>query len=182
MATEITTENIIIGPARLLAGEYGCEDLDLVDLGGTTGGVTVSMSRTFYDVEADQAIGILKRQETGRTMKVSTTLLEATLSNLALAWGYGADAVTVDEVSGKTTFNIGNVTEIPYKRLRFIGPGPEGQERTYDVHKVASVGDGSHDLRKESETGIPVEFEVLYDASQTGPDKFGKVVDAKPAP
>lgn len=178
--TVITPENIIIGPATILAGDYGCEDTELTDLGATKDGVTIQPSRTFYDVEADQAIGIIKSQETKRTMTIKTTLLEATLENLGLAWGYGKDALKTEETGGTKTLYLGAVDKIPYQRLQFIGPGPKGQERTFDVHKVRSVGAGEYTFRKDAESGIPVEFEVIVDPTQPQGQEFGKIVDAAP--
>lgn len=167
MAVDVT--KIIMGAAVVKLGPYGGAT---EDVGATKDGASLACDRNLYDIVADQAMGVLDVKETSRQFSVKLNLLEATLKNIARAWGYPDSAV-----SGNT-FKLGVPASTPYYKLEIVGPGPGTTTRTATFNKVVSVASGEHRFQKAGETVIPVEFRCLYDATAPAGQEFGTIVDA----
>ena len=96
----VTPFNIMQGPAVLYVAPYGTSVATIighdpsavpmsgvsgfVDVGGTTGGITVEVDETLTDIKVDQLLDPVGARLTGRTIQVTTTLMENTLANLQL--------------------------------------------------------------------------------------------------
>lgn len=148
---------------------------DFADLGYTVNGVEVTFEPDMVDIKVDQLGDAAKIIEQSTKVMMKTTLAEATLEHLALAWGYKDGAVT-----GTTTktFKLGVFFDaIPTERkLRFTGKSPDGLARVYTCNRVLSVSASGHSYKRGEATLFPVEFRILPDATQTGAE-YGTIVD-----
>lgn len=156
-------DNIVTGAATIC--------LDGNDLGLTTGGVTVRTERTFVETEADQIMGIAKRSLSMERIYVTTSLLEATLENLRIAFGL-PDAY----LTGGTVLCLGYNSSCGIMEHAMVikGPGPSCGCRTFVFDQVISISSPEYKMDKGEETKIEVEFEVLKDET-TG--QFGCIYD-----
>jgi hypothetical protein len=173
-------KQILVGVGNLyLEGEYDAagnftpQPAAERDLGFTIDGVEITLEPDIVDINVDQLGDAAKLVLNHTKVMLKTTLAEATLANLALAWGYPKSAV-----SGNTfnvgVFATGKPTE---KKLTFVGKNADGFDRTYTVHRVVSVAAVGHSYKRGEATVFPVEFRVLPDASHTGAE-YGTIVDA----
>jgi hypothetical protein len=165
----ITKGNIIVGAGILKIGPYGGTT---TDVGATRDGVEIEVSRDFHDTKVDQFPATLMKTETDRKITIKANLLEATLANLAIAWGYPASAVS----SG--TFSLGIPSSTEEKKIEFVGKAPNGGTRTATFWRCVAVSGGGVKYVKDGEVVIPVQFEVLYDPSAPSGQEFGKIVDS----
>lgn len=168
----VTVGNIIIGACSSFK-------VDSTDVGATSGGVTVTKKRTFTDLSVDQVPGIVKKKVKEETYTVKTTISEATLANLQIAWGLSAAPVT-STTPASETLNIGLETDPEEHVLEFVGPCPKGSytSRTVTFHRAISMGIAKPDVAKDKETLFDVEFECLPDLTQTAGSEYGTYVDA----
>lgn len=146
-----------------------------VDIGFTMDGVEITLEPDIVDIVVDQLGDAAKLIEQSIKVMVKTTLAEATLANLAIAWGR-ADAAY--DLATKT-LEIGvNETGKPVERkLIFEGKSPDNTARTYTVNRAVSVAASGHSFKRGEATVFPVEFRILPDASQTGAE-YGTIVDS----
>lgn len=144
-------------------------DADWRDVGYTQDGLEVATDPSFGEVEVDQLLDAAKIFKDGMGLSVSTTLAEATLENLLVAWGQGSDTLGT-ETGGVRTFEIdgGALGDAPLERqLVAVGNGPElvdsnnYRERTYHIYRVLSVEGSSHTLARADATVLPVTFRAL---------------------
>src|SRR6476469_691266 len=97
-------------------------------LGFTSDGVEFSYSPDFGEVEVDQLLDAARMFKQGQTASVNTSLAEATLQNLIVAWGQftssvepasGPDATEGEEMG----IASGALLDDPVERsLAFVGP------------------------------------------------------------
>lgn len=156
----VTVGNIIVGAGTL--------SVDGTDVGGTRDGVQMAREAEYLDVTADQHKAVLKKYITAERRFLRTSLLEATLDNLKLAWGG-----TVEDNTLKLSLN----DELEEHELEFTGPGPNGKTRKYKHSRAVQIGNAEHSYTKNGETVIPVEFEILADLSKPGAE-WGTVIDS----
>lgn len=174
-------KNILVGVGTLeVSGELdanGSPATPLADIGFTIDGVEITMEPDIVDIIVDQLGDAAKLIEQSVKVMIKTTLAEATLANLAIAWGRPDAAFTANGVGG--TLNLGvNATGKPVERqVRFKGKSPEGFDRTYTCNRAVSVTASGHSFKRGEATTYPVEFRILPDANQTGAE-YGTVVDA----
>ena len=149
-----SASNIVCGPATI--------SFNSVDLGFTKDGIRVRMEREYLDVMADQVKGVVKKGKTLERVYVETTLLEATLANIYIAW---------DQTTG--SFGDPNTNE---QELVVVGPAPPSNSltRTYTMPKAVSIGEGEQNYSREEETSLEVSFECLKNDSGS----FGTIAEA----
>jgi len=165
----VDTANIIIGAGIL--------KIDEEEVGATRDGVVMGRTVEFYDVTCDQANGVIKKHLVSQTRVLRTSLLEATIENLKLAWG---GTIEEDTVEGTKTLKMGVRDGSEEHTLTFIGPAPgEYKTRTYTVHRAINVSASEHSYVKNGEVVIPVEFEILPDMTQLDGEEWGTIVDSK---
>lgn len=155
-------------------------------LGYTTDGVEFSYEPDFSEVEVDQLLDAAKMFKTGMTASVNTTLAEATLENLVLAWGQAGStlgaAASPDTTGKELGIAAGALLDEPVERsLVFVGPAPRNatskkQERLYHVRRALNVEASSHSLSKTDSTTIPVSLRVLPDPYYSGKE-YGIIRD-----
>jgi len=139
-----------------------------VDVGYTSGGVELEVNSEYYDVIADQSLTPILRKMTARTCKVRTTLLEATLEHLRMAWNL-ADAALVSSSLKLDSSEKGEVA------IQFVGKGPNSTTRTATFFAAVGMATGPIPNYKDKECQIPVEFECLWSDTNGA---FGTIVDA----
>lgn len=204
----ITTNNIIVGPGDL----YIADDLttalpslgsssqtirEALDadstwrhLGATEGGVELAYEPTYSDILIDQYKDAARLFLEQQTFNFSTSLMESTLENLVLAWGYDTNAhdtagTPSDGISGK--FNLGVLGEDPCEyQIAIVSKGVGGQpscapgssvERCYVARRVVSVTGATLGLRRTEATMFPVTFRMLpYDQATEG-EEYGYIFD-----
>lgn len=166
----VTTANIIVGAGTLSLGG--------IDVGATSGGVTMSRTAQYLDVTTDQHKVTLKKYLTSDKRFVKTSLLEATLENLALAWG--GVVTTAAGPPATDTLTMGIDDEPATKTISFVGPAPGTYKTRTFTHSLAvNMANSEHSYKKDGETMIPVEFELLADLSATPGEEWGTIVDSE---
>lgn len=167
-----TPTNIIVGlnaQSTLKAGSYGTSEAQATDLGFIKGGITIEHEESAYEVKVDQCLGIIDKITTAESLKIKFSLAEATLANIALAFGYASPA--------STTFEFGDKSSETYKTLYINVKGPSGASRKYTFWKCRPTGKTSQSYKRDSETLVEVEFDVLCDTSKDLNKRFGKIED-----
>jgi hypothetical protein len=117
---------------------------------------------------------------------VKTTLAEATLNNLALAWNYDSvgttDVVANNDGSNTKTFLFGAQTVFPYEKAIVItGTAPNSsasgvKTRKFYTKRAISM-DASNITMKRAEASVfAVGFRILPKVEDTGYE-YGKIVD-----
>lgn len=154
--------NIIVGSANI--------SLDGTDVGYTMGGVRIRYEPTWLDIEADQAAGIVKKARSAERMFVNTTLLEATLEKIRLA--FMQPSANLDG----STLTLGYDDACWTDEIAIIvtGKGPNCGTRTFTFSKCVSFGNKEYAMQRDQEVRFEVEFEILKDAS----GNFGTIVDS----
>jgi hypothetical protein len=156
-------------------------------LGFTMDGVEFAYEPDFGEVNVDQNMDAVKLFKQGQTASVNTTLAEATLKNLVLAWGQAGStlgaAPAPDATEGEELgIASGALLDEPVERsLVFVGPAPRSatnkkRERLYHVRRALNVESSSHSLSKTDPTGIPVSLRLLPDPYYSGKE-YGIIRD-----
>ena len=180
MAREV--KNILVGVGTIeLSGENdanGVPSTPLVDMGYTMEGVEITMEPDIVDINVDQLGDAARLIEQSIKITIKTTLAEATLANLAIAWGRPDAAYTAGTLGGELKLGV-NATGKPTERqLRFVGKSPEGFNRTYTCGRAVSVASSGHSFKRGEATVFPVEFRILPNGANTG-QEYGLIVDSE---
>lgn len=183
----VIVNNILVGEGTLYLAPNSAATV--VDVGATQEGAEISWEPDMVDIEVDQLGDAAKVVQSRVKCMVKTTLAEATLANLAYAWGYRTGLIASDMavianqpgVSG-TTFNLGVTSTYPAERkmkLEGNAPGSNStttKKRTYTCNRVISYNASSHSLRRSENVAFPVEFRILPDTTATGKE-YGTIID-----
>ena len=166
-------ENVTSTPAKILQGS-GEITVDGVILGGYQGGVNVTYSQTEVFVESDWSLGPVDSETTGVELTVSTELEEATLENLAIAWGIHSSSV----LSGTSSKILNIIPHTNMREVELIFQGMSATDRTkvrtFTCVKAVRIGSSSTVLNRGIKTTIPVTFKCLMGTDGS----FGTIVDA----
>lgn len=175
-------KNILVGVGTVeLSGENdanGAPSTPLTDMGYTMEGVEITMEPDMVDINVDQLGDAAKLIEQSIKVMIKTTLAEATLANLAIAWGRPDAAYTPGTLGGELKLGVNETGKPTERQLRFTGKSPEGFDRTYTCYRAVSVAASGHSYKRGEATVFPVEFRILPDGSQTG-QEYGTIVDAE---
>lgn len=167
-------------------------DANWRSLGYTDGGVEVGYEPTYSDIQVDQLKDAAKVFLESETMSFSTSLVEATLENLILAWGRNeSDSLTrTDANNGTFTLGVGRDVACEHQ-IAIMVPGPGSTascdsgasvttvERIYVGNRIVSVDGSTHGYRRSEATMFPVNFRALpYDQASAG-EEYGKVQDVE---
>jgi len=171
----VTVGNIIIGACTSFM-------VDTVDIGATSGGVMIEKKQTFTDLQIDQVTGIIKKAIKEETYTIVTTLAEATLANLQIAFGASKAPVVSTVAPIGTTLSLGVETGAVEHKLVFVGACPTGTTayttRTFTLNRAVNVTSTKIDLAKDKEQMFAVSFECLPDLTQVAGSEYGTVFDA----
>lgn len=182
-----TVTNLIQGPGTLYSAPFGAvEPADatvntppaatgvgsFADVGGTLGGVTLSIKRTYVELEVDQVIDIPGRRQTKREVTIITDLAEPTLANLMLASNNDSVSTTGASFSASEPV-LGTASTQPiYSALLFDGFAPGGFVRRVIVRRGLQTGEMKVKYNKKDQTVLQVIFEAHYVSSLIKPFKI----------
>ena len=146
------------------------ENTNWRSMGYTTDGIEVSYEPDYGEVTVDQALDSVKMFKQGMRVSVNTTLSEATLENLLVAWGQQSETLDGTEGADQTlAIASGDLGDDPVERsLAFAGPAPRGtdnkqRERIYHVRRALQVETSAHSLSRADATTFPVSFRAMPD-------------------
>lgn len=209
--SQVNVRNILVGFGDMYHASQGTElpdfassstDVRLQDsfdasaswkyAGATQEGIELAYEPDYGEVEVDQLrdAAILFNQTTN--VSLNTTLAEATLENLLLAWGL-ADEFLQQVGDGKVeSFSVGNSPVDPVERsVAFVGKGApyvdeSGEEavtvrrdRVYLGRRVLSVEGATLNLSRTENTAYPVTFRLLPDPAFRD-SEYGVIIDRIP--
>jgi len=169
-----STTNIVVGLAAtgtLKAAAYGAAESTAADLGFIKGGITIEHEETSYDIKVDQVLGTVDKITTDEGLKIKFSLAECTLPNLALALGYPEPA------GGASAFDFGGKQTTPVNTLFANVQGPNGKTRRYTFWRCRPNGKTAQVYKRDGETLIDIEFDVLADVSKDPSKRFGRIED-----
>ena len=155
-----TVANILYGSCAVAVGG--------VDVGYTEGGVQLRKTREIIDVEADQARGVVAKHVALERMFVSTTLLEATLTNIIEVMSEPAT-----NTAGSGDLEYGSPSPVCNEALLTLtGVAPNSGTRTYTFYRAVSSEDTEIPIGSRTAVqAIPITWEMLKDAAHG--EKFG---------
>lgn len=150
--------------------------------GFTTEGLEVSYEPDYGDVEVDQLLDSAKLFKQSMRVTINTTLAEAALENLLVAWGQQSATLTSTTSTTELGIAAGALGDEPVERaLVAVGPGPKSlsgnkRERIYHARRVLSVESSAHSVRRNEATVFPVAFRLLPDPNFVG-SEYGVIRD-----
>jgi hypothetical protein len=191
----VTPYNVIQGPGRLFVAPYPVTGIDdylttdpatlpvgapFVDVGGTTGGITVEVDETIGNITVDQILDPVGGRTTARTLQVTTTFMETDVANLRLAMN-GATSTTETDGSGDTPAYIGfdlntqtSATQPLYSTIIVDGwgattAGGVATTRRFIMQKVLSAPKVSQKFNMADQATVAVTFTAYYVSSSISP-------------
>lgn len=184
----VTTANLAMGPAVLYIGEHGATEpadsavsaapasADWTDVGGTMGGITLSITQEYKNLEIDQVTMAVGARRTTMGVQVKTKLAEVTALNLKYAInGKDSDITTGSGYSAYTPNTDDSSAEPEYRALIFDALGPNGKRRRIIVRKVLSTDALELEASKDGQQGFAITVTAYYVSATTAPYK---VIDA----
>lgn len=158
------------------------------EIGFTQDGLEVATDPSWGEVEVDQLLDTPKIFKDGMSLTISTTMAEATLENLLIAWGQASTSVSsIAPFEKELDIEGGNLGEAPLERgLIAVGVAPEEKatgginqygERIYQAYRVLSVEATALGLSRAEAATIPVTFRAL--PAENG--RYGKILDRGPS-
>ena len=163
--------NIVVGVSAsgtVKAAAYGQCEANASDLGFIKGGVSIEHEETSYALRVDQSLAPVDKITTEESLKIKFSLSEATLENIALVLGASV-------VSSKIEF--GDKTSTPVKTLFINVNGAGGSSRKYTFWRCRPTGQTGQTYKRDGETLIEAEFDVLADTSKERGKRFGMIED-----
>jgi len=203
----VNTTSIVVGAGKLFAGPNKTTvDADITTngdnstyyVGSTQEGIMIGWEPDMVDIEVDQFGDAARIVQNKQKVNIKTTMAEATLFNLALAWGYDTGVGATEpglrsgyalDGQGKSTgtFNVGIHSVYPterYVRVEGNGPGSNATTtvyRTYRNNRCVQYSASEFALNRSENVKFTVEFRALPDSSQTGAE-YGTIVDQTTVP
>lgn len=182
----VTTTNLIQGPATLYSGLVGAvEPTDALvgtapgagwtDVGGTTGGVTLTVNLTLAEYDVDQVLDVVGDVITARNVTIATNLAEATLLNLAKVLNVADAAVTSGTTpAGPTLEPVSDVTAFTpvYRAYILDGLAPGGFRRRVIVRRAIQTAAAALPHSPSAQTVIPATFRSTYVTASVKPFKI----------
>lgn len=157
-----TAANIIIGAAEVT--------INGSNIGFTSGGTEVRYEPDFVEVMADQAVGVVRKGRSLERMYVKTTLLEASLEQIRIAFMFPAA-----NLSGSTlTLGYNGSCWMSDVAITLVAPGPSCGTRTWTFPVCNSMGSKTYSMKRDEATQFETEFEILKDTN----GHFGTLTDS----
>lgn len=186
----VTPFNIIQGPGSLYVAPFGTSlaaylgsnpgsvavTSPFVDVGGTTGGIVVEVDETLSDIHVDQLLDAVGSRTTARTIQVTTTLMETSLTQLQVALN-GTTGATLSSGTGWQEMDLVTTTSATqplYTSIIVDGWAPTlaggaAAKRRFIVQKVLSQPKISQKFDMTSQATVAVTFTAFYVAAGTSP-------------
>lgn len=183
MANTITVTNLTQGPGDLYSGAVGAvEPADTSinispaasawnGLGGTSGGVKLTIVQTYDELDVDQIVDIPGRRKTKREYNIDTSLAEPTLENFQLALNE-TPPVTGSNWKSVTPTNDNSASQPNYIALIFDGYAPGSFRRRVIGRRMLSTNNATLEYGKKNQTLIPVTFGAHFVSSVITPFKI----------
>lgn len=188
----VNTANIVVGEADVKVGNSNVSmtnsDFDsLTDIGATQNGVEISWEPDMVDIEIDQYGDAAKVIQSRVKVMLKTTLAEATLNNLALAWSYdrtdgGASILVNNDGANTKTFMFGVQNVYPFEHaLQIVGNAPGSnasttKTRKFNTKRAVSFESSMISMKRAEATMFEVSFRILPVTSDSGYE-YGKIID-----
>jgi hypothetical protein len=187
----VNVSNIVVGEATIQVGNSSAAtDISAMDafddIGATQNGVEISWEPDMVDIEIDQYGDAAKLIQTRVKVMVKTTLAEATLNNLALAWNYDSvgtdDVVANNDGANTSTFLFGVQSVSPYEKALVItgkAPGTSAsvtKERKFYTKRAISMAATQLNMKRDEASTFAVEFRILPKTEDAGYE-YGKIID-----
>ena len=187
----VNVSNIVVGEATLKLGDSANATSIVAmdafsDLGATQNGVEISWTPDMVDIEIDQYGDAARIVQSKVKVTVKTTLAEATLNNLALAWNYDSvgttDVVANNDGSNTKTFLFGAQTVFPYEKAIVItGTAPNSaaggiKTRKFYTKRAISMEATNVTMKRAEATVFAVGFRILPKVEDAGYE-YGKIID-----
>lgn len=185
----ITPYNIIQGPALCFVAPFGTSltsyiatdpsvvpvTTPFVNVGGTTGGITVEVDETLTDIKVDQLLDPVGARATARTIQVTTTFMETDMPKLSLALnGAVTGPTSISNASVMSLTTTTSATQPNYSTLIIDGWAPtQGAgtacTRRFIVQKVLSQPKISQKFDMANQATVAVTWTAYYVTSSTSP-------------
>lgn len=191
-ANTVTTANIVVGEALVRVGASNTtmtgSDFDaLPSVGGTQGGVEITWEPDMVDIEVDQYGDAAKVIQSKVKVMLKTTMAEATLNNLAIAWSYdsttdGADILSNNDGANTKTFMFGVQNVYPFeKAVQIEGNAPGSgaavtKSRKFRTKRAISMESSTISMKRAEATVFAVSFRILPVSSDVNYE-YGKIID-----
>lgn len=191
-ANTVTTANIVVGEALVRVGSSNTamtgSDFDaLPSVGGTQGGVEITWEPDMVDIEVDQYGDAAKVIQSKVKVMLKTTMAEATLNNLAVAWSYdsttdGADILSNNDGANTRTFMFGVQNVYPFeKAIQIEGNAPGStasttKTRKFRTKRAISMESSTISMKRAEATVFAVSFRILPVSSDVNYE-YGKIID-----
>lgn len=188
----VNVSNIVVGEATLKLGDSANATTiaamdSFSDLGATQNGVEISWEPDMVDIEIDQYGDAARIVQSKVKVMVKTTLAEATLNNLALAWNYdqntgGSAIINNNDGANTQTFKFGAQTVFPYeKALVITGTAPNSaagavKTRKFYTKRAISMEASNVTMKRAEASVFAVGFRILPKTEDSGYE-YGKIVD-----
>lgn len=138
------------------------------DVGGTQGGLKLSVAQTYGELDVDQLTIRVASRLTKQQFTIATTLAEATLSNLSFVLNGGTSA----SGAGWASFDpnvTSSATQPTYTALMFDGWAPNQFKRRVIGRRMLSTGNVDLEYTKDKQTLYAVTFEGHYVSASITP-------------
>lgn len=180
MANVVTSTNLTMGPGDLYSAPVNTlEPLDAAvnlapaasawnGLGGTDGGIKLTVAQAYDELVVDQIVDIVGRRKTKREFTVDTTLAEPTMENLVLSINE-TPAVTGGNFKSMDVQNDNSASQPIYTALIMDGWAPGSFRRRVLVRRALSTANMSFEYGKKAQTGFVVSFSAHYVSSVIRP-------------
>lgn len=160
--------------------------VDWTNVGYTMEGLEVAYEPEYGDVEVDQILDSALTFKQSMRVSLNTTLAEATLFNLMIAWGQAPATFSSNASEANIDIDGGSLGAGAYERgLIAVGNGVHERnaqtdknaygERVYRAYRVLNVESVTTGLKRNEATGIPVSLRAL--PANNG--LYGKIKDRK---
>jgi hypothetical protein len=190
----VNVANIVVGEATIKLGPSANATTiaamdNFADVGATQNGVEISWEPDIVDIEIDQYGDAAKLIQSKVKVMVKTTLAEATLNNLAIAWNYD-DVTDGDDIKANfagsgantNTFLFGSQNVYPREKgLVIIGSAPGSsaaaiKTRSYYTKRAVSMESSMISMKRAEATMFAVGFRILPKTEDTNYE-YGKIID-----
>lgn len=182
----VTFTNILVGEGTF---KVGTNSGNAADVGATQDGVAISWEPNMVDIEIDQFGDAARVVQSRVKVMVKTTIAEATLTNLAVSWGYTTGVtstqpgvVTGYSVGSGGTFNLGLHGVYPEEHyIEIVGNAPGStatvtRTRTYSCNRAIQYSASEHSLQRADNVKLALDLRILPDTQFTGKE-YGTIVD-----
>lgn len=163
----------------LFAGGATLVQYNNIDMGGTTGGVSIRKNTDWLDFEIDQRKALVRKEAIMTKMSVSTTLAENKLYNMMVAWSQATSSLNASSSSLQLLESLGTnefvlLLEGPSHTVTSYGTFTK---RSYKFFRAVALANSEIALNRGTPTNVPIEWECLFDTT-VGVVRWGDVWDS----